>query len=809
MTKYYFEKYNILKTWSEPPVAGSSAANLAATGWYKSYSWDAQNKRFVGTGGQYTASERVRNGDKAYQILNTEEYSLYDYTCQYGDIEAGYETTWTYQYKHLKDSVSGVQQKGSYIGTITADYGAYPSDGVHTDGYWYVVKGQVNSAPTIPGVFTQPTGDLAIGDSKVISWGTSTDAENNLQYYALEVSINGGTWTLVNNMIQSTSYSYTIPTANTIKFRVKAVDVPGLSSTYRESGVFTVTKPKYYWSKYNCSSYNLSEEPVEWGTTTGQSLSTPIEYFTNYTFNRNLGFQGVGTKLVADETPPPVGAFLIYQDKSEIRKITLVDPVRRPTGFGGYYYLVEYSKKQVTKYSTPIYVKENLIQSGIIVEEGTYPNDGKHTDGYWYVRGSRVNQSIAPPSPFTSPEGTILKKNTVVSVLFGASSVANVSYEVDYRYNQDAWASLGVNSTLSRQLTITTDTSKKTIEFRVRAKNTSNVYSDYIYSSVYTVEHNVIPTVVLNTNDNQVLYENSSFVIDGTANDTDDNQSVTVYFQIDDTQRKVLGIGISKTPIVFNKQLVFKSGKIFDGETAITDALTEGPAHTLKVWATDSEGGISQEQIRTFHVVPNRAPALTINPIDTSSCTINNDSFTVSGTCSDPDGNDVVVTYRLNKGLNTEIHRGKGGSWSFNLSLQNLVDGPNVIVVEVVDSFGSKVNKEIKLNKNKISTPTLSSVVYYNVKPANGTAKGVLLWIQRQDGLTIDSVEISMVLAGEQENFVPMPLTNTAALATGLIEDEFYFKTTESKDNIVVKLHVSRTDTSISKSIKLISGVFE
>lgn len=794
MAQYYYDTYNVdvKEEYVKYLDIQQGLMTHSQTG-YSSYTFDSKTGQFSEAGTQKTVFQN-NTGETVYVVsLN----SLEEYIANGG--ENGFK--WNI-YRSRKEQVKSRGSVRQY--NLIAEDGTYPNNGIHTDGYWYVKKGiytpPTNTAPTTPGAFTQPTGSLEIGDSKVFTVGASSDAEANLSKYVWEVSINNGTFTKVGET-QSPSFTYTIPTATSLKMRVKAVDSAGLESGYRESSVFTVTKPKYYWSKYNLSSQYV--DTAQW-TDAGSGSSSWFNYYKGWWFNSQTNlYEGRGGSWFSGE-PLNVGseAFRIADNgKSVYRYVSKAST-----------YVSEsvpsdvYQRNSIN--NSIQYSKGSLVQSGIIAEEGSYPIDGRHSDGFWYVQGSRVNQSIAPPNVFTSPEGSTLKKNTVVTITFGASSAQNVTYEADYRYNQVPWVTLGVNGNLTRQLTITTDTSKKTVEFRVRAKNTSNVYSDYIYSSVFTIEHNVIPTVTLNTQNNMTLYENSTYTIDGSAIDSDDDQSVSAYYQIDNFPRKVLGTGVSKTPIVFNKQLVFKSGKLFDGDTVITDALAEGVAHTLKVWSQDDQGGISKEEIRSFHVVPNRAPVLTINPIDTSSCNIDNDFFNVNGTCKDLDGNEVIVSYRINKGLNTEIYRGKDGNWSFELSLKNLLAGENTIVVEVVDSFGAKTSVEKKLNKTIISTPILSSVARYKIKPSNGTAKGVLVWIQRQEGLSI-SAEISMVLAGEQENFAPMELTNTAPLSPGVIEDEFYFNTTESKDNIVVKLDLTRASADVSESIELISGVLE
>lgn len=41
------------------------------------------------------------------------------------------------------------------------------------------------------------------------------------------------------------------------------------------------------------------------------------------------------------------------------------------------------------------YSKGSLVQSNIIAADGTYPVNGRHTDGYWYVRGALVFPAIS------------------------------------------------------------------------------------------------------------------------------------------------------------------------------------------------------------------------------------------------------------------------------------------------------------------------------------------------------------------------------------------------------------------------------
>ncbi|TBV84320.1 hypothetical protein EW028_24265 [Lysinibacillus sp. OL1] len=283
---------------------------------------------------------------------------------------------------------------------------------------------------------------------------------------------------------------------------------------------------------------------------------------------------------------------------------------------------------------------------------------------------------------------------------------------------------------------------------------------------------------------------------------------MTAYYQINNEPRKVLATNLSQTQISLSKQLIFKGSKLFDGEVAITGVLADGVAHTLKVWAVDSENGQSTTVERTFYVVPNRAPLLSVDTIIPSGI-IDTDKFTISGTTVDPDANSSVkVNYRINGSNPIEIYDGTGGAWEFEVLLAQLKVGENTIVVEVVDNYGAKTSKTIKLNKNTVNTPILQSVARYKIEPPKGSAKGVLLFIERDADLAV-KVELSMTLTGEQEQYITLTPVNTAPTNSGTVEDTFEHTVSEEKQNIILKITPSRTDLSFNHKIHLISGAVD
>lgn len=340
-----------------------------------------------------------------------------------------------------------------------------------------------------------------------------------------------------------------------------------------------------------------------------------------------------------------------------------------------------------------------------------------------------------------------------------------------------------------------------------------NLSSDILVSDTtdsdgaYTIVWNAAPVPTITTENNKTLYENDTIVIDGNAIDSDNGDVVIVKASINGGTARVLQTAVSNgsTPIVFNKTYTFKGGKLYDNETLLTDTLAAGTAHILKVWAEDDKGNKSAEIIRTFYTVPNRAPVLVVDAV-TPSGTIDNDKFSITGSTTDPDGNDVTVVYRINSGAAVEIANGVAGSWSFNVTLGSLKVGENTIVIEVTDTFGFKASKTVKLAKNIVRFNRSKGTVRYKIKPPKGTAKTLVVWAQRMSSMQVNAYA-SMVLAGEPESYAVMEKTNTASVSGNIVEDEFMYTADGDKQEIIVKLKVTKAqETDV---LTLVQGVID
>lgn len=324
------------------------------------------------------------------------------------------------------------------------------------------------------------------------------------------------------------------------------------------------------------------------------------------------------------------------------------------------------------------------------------------------------------------------------------------------------------------------------------------------------IVYNATPTVMLNTSNNQTLYENDTFTIDGTVLETNVGDTVTLRYQIGAGTVRAIKAFLSTGALeAFGKQLTFKSGNLYDGETLIASNLTDGVAHKLKVWATDDQGGQSVIVERDFYVVPNRAPSLTVEP-PVISGNIDNDKFTVNGSYNDADGNTTTVKYRVNGSNSVQVASGTGGAFDFEVSFAQLVKGPNSIVIEAIDSYGAKTSKTIKLNKNVVETAQLKSTARYKILPPNKSAQAVLLWIERDKNLAIE-VAVSMTMAGEAESFAPVSVLESVPIAAGsnTYEDTYFYEADAPKDNILVQIDMTRQSVDADDNITLISGVLE
>ncbi|PID16885.1 hypothetical protein CSV63_03060 [Sporosarcina sp. P34] len=328
---------------------------------------------------------------------------------------------------------------------------------------------------------------------------------------------------------------------------------------------------------------------------------------------------------------------------------------------------------------------------------------------------------------------------------------------------------------------------------------------------ITVISSNTEPTITLATSDNRTLYESDTYTISGTSTETDVGDVVMVKYKVNSGTARTIASPVSTgAEFPFNRSLTFKESKLFDGATAVTGALAEGTQHVLTVWAEDDKGGKSPEVTRTFYVVPNRPPKLTVDPITPKTDMIDSDSFEIKGTVNNPDANGVKVHYKISNSAFNEVYTsdGAGGEFTFRVSLSQLMIGANSLTVRATDHFGAVDTKTITITKAGNVIPLKQAVTRYKMLPPNGTAKGVLLWIEREVGDLVVDARISMTAAGEPEHFVPMTKNKTAFVSEGIEEDEYLLDAGADKSNIILEITEKRTSTASEKGITKITGVF-
>lgn len=143
------------------------------------------------------------------------------------------------------------------------------------------------------------------------------------------------------------------------------------------------------------------------------------------------------------------------------------------------------------------YYAKGIYLTTVQAEDGTYPNNGRHTDEYWYVRSSEVNEPPSPPIVL-SPNG---------------GEVVTAPYTITWQPATD----INTNTTLTYQIELTTNNGREweriadgiagtqfpfsfagnpdtsTAKVRIRA-NDGSLYSNWDESDeVFSISYNYPP----------------------------------------------------------------------------------------------------------------------------------------------------------------------------------------------------------------------------------------------------------------------------------------------------------------------------
>ncbi|MED3873306.1 sialidase family protein [Lysinibacillus capsici] len=844
MAQHYYDKFTAIENKQyndDAPWINSSASIGPFSSYAKSYSFDRVNNKYtLGPAWGYDGGP-VNIGSIVYSLSGN---FLYRHSAK----EYTYDPTVTVPvnsvYKDASSNTSSIidYSKGSPVeSNIVAEDGTYPVNGRHTDGFWYVRGAAVGPSPLKR---------VTIGSSIQGNGGRKQVRLNNGSLFAvsfmnqglyLHRSLDKGlNWETTDTLSVASPYIFVDAALTTDGNKIYALFTYRASANicwvylniYDNTGKRTNTQilvdgnsSGYLGAVYQCS---ITIDP-----TNGYLYAAWECITTARPASKNIRMSISTDGGLSWATPMDVTTFNAqYWNSSQpsiaVNNGTAYISFISQTGQNGFN--LNLTKRTTTNQWTNVVLKSQstqLVNTSMVVDK----------DGAIHLIGNGTSASGEVYYFKSTNNGT--SWSTVKELVEGTA--VNTAYEPSISVDRNnvvfvTWYQVRPSSTLLRlctrkltnnvwsAITVLTDTAQHlqhpSLLFDPYFKLSFNDTPPMLYGmggsprSVWYeggFSTNQNPTITLiSPSNSQTLYENDVINISGDAYDADKDQSVTVFYQINSEQRKVLATNVSQTQITLSKQITFKGGKLYDGEMVLTGVLAEGVAHTLKVWAVDSENGQSATIERTFYVVPNRAPLLAIDAVVPSGI-INTDKFKISGTASDQDANsNIKVNYRINGANPVEVYNGAGGAWEFEVSLAQLVVNENTIIIEVIDNYDAKTSKTIKLNKNEVKTPILQSVARYKISPPKGSARGVLIWVQRDEELDL-RVELSMTLVGEQEQYILLEADpdKIVPVTDGIVEDEYYHETVEPKDNIILKLTTTRPNISIDNKVYLIMGVVE
>lgn len=106
----------------------------------------------------------------------------------------------------------------------------------------------------------------------------------------------------------------------------------------------------------------------------------------------------------------------------------------------GMYYYSQYNTKVVNGVIT----KNYLLKSDIQVPDGTYPDDGVHTDGYWYVKGSKATfeekWTVMGYTPYGYTNNTLVAINNKIYAFGGDSYLSGYVQDLlEYDFTSNTW----------------------------------------------------------------------------------------------------------------------------------------------------------------------------------------------------------------------------------------------------------------------------------------------------------------------------------------------------------------------------------
>lgn len=275
---------------------------------------------------------------------------------------------------------------------------------------WYTKSGVVPN--TIP-VLSVPASvekriNLKPGNDTFSISGTVLDADNDtLTVYATigsvtkQIVVNETTTPRAWSLVWRTSEFNSSGTYSTVRVYVEDGRGGNVRALYSPALTVDLT-PLYYWDKYSTKDY-VSGYKESRGTTYKTNPDN-IHGYRNYTFDTTTGrFSGVGQYETAPTYPTWAGTRLYNVGSFGMTEnvVTNLDGV------------------QSTSYTAvpngTVKVKDTLQQSNILDVAKTYPDDGLHSDGFWYIK--KVTSNMFSVLSVENSDISVSKVNSTLKLI--------------------------------------------------------------------------------------------------------------------------------------------------------------------------------------------------------------------------------------------------------------------------------------------------------------------------------------------------------------------------------------------------------
>lgn len=323
------------------------------------------------------------------------------------------------------------------------------------------------------------------------------------------------------------------------------------------------------------------------------------------------------------------------------------------------------------------------------------------------------------------------------------------------------------------------------------------------YYYYYEGTDNTPPILYDSTQTNKTLYENNVLVLNGTAKDDDNEDVVTVKYQVNSGDIKVISAGVSSTS--YNKTLQFKEGYLYDGNTKISSKLANNTKHTIKIWAEDDKDNKSDIKTIGFYVVNNRPANIQIDPIVDQTDLVETDYVKITGKIEDPEKDETTLYYKINSKPLLKVNTGSNRTFEVRVPVKDLVQGENQLIVRAEDSYGAITERTIVLNKQGNSIPLKEGFIEYKLLPPEGETDGLLLWIEREVG----DLETEVHVKFGNKDYKKIDKSYVGIIEAGVLEEDEYIIENDTKvKDIFLRITMKRNSTNSKRGIRKISGVF-